>query len=103
MSSRLGYAGGRAGPADARWLSSEGAAWALGELRRSPVGAQGQYACSRMSCPRLGTRILWRCVPKHARLLSARGACCFVSQGKKTWAQPGRRPSWIGRPDGKLP
>jgi len=55
---------------------------ALGELCGSPVGAQGQYACSRMSRARLGTHILWRCVPKHTRLHFARGACGFVS-GKK--------------------
>ena len=47
------------------------------------MGAQRQYACSRMSCARLGMRILWRCVPKHARLLFARGACGFVSQEKQ--------------------
>ena len=43
--------------------SPPAASRALGEHRGSPMGAQGQYACSRMSCARLGTRNLWRCVP----------------------------------------
>ena len=65
-----------------------GSSRTLGELRGSTVGAQGQSACSRMSCVRFGTHILWSCVPRHARLHSARGVRGFVSQERKELAFP---------------
>ena len=70
-----------------KWRSSHAADAALRPPPR-PGAPKAYSTCSWMSCARFGTHILWRCVPKHARLHFARGVRGFVSQEKKQTKRP---------------